>query len=723
MENNFSKSIKEAFEKNIIEMEDISKRLEKNISKVDIFELLSHISFLINFMPEDSESTTTELREIPLLPFLTGLCLKVKESSSNQPKINEIHEIIEDLKKYISFSSIKIMFNISKDFEINDEQYISAISSNIKLLNQVNPSAYIFQVKDYLENVTMNLNDFFDQYLGFNVNDSIIFGEKIIKRYEEKFNKKKDEVGIYREKAILEIKSDKMKETLEKRNMSTDQAIDSYTAFLLYSNLKDLFVFSLDRFCKEENLLDEQILKFKKYLDSFSSNLGEQSADFITPFDDNIFLNKPIIKYQDNYLAPSPEYLINNLAKIFENRLSNEKISNSKIWIKYEKIKSKYLEDKTYNCFKNIFNEKYIFRNLYYTYNNEECELDTLIIYDNNLLIIEQKAGNLTDPAQRGAIKRLKTDLKKLVEDAFKQGTRVKNYLKTSSKKIFNLKKDKNILEIKENINNFNFFIINITLVPLFNLVANISEIKKIGLFENNEFPWSTNINELELIMKYINHPAIFIHYLEKRFSILNNNFFHSMDELTLFSYYLEYGNFHKPLLKDNTHPDFLYLDDTWLEKFDKYYLQGKGEIKLNIEPNIIKIINDLEIKNVFGYTMVINTILDFSHETRKTMIDKINEVIELTNKDQKDHDFSFLVKGLDVGFSFLCQYERKGLYERLYSYCNLKKYQTKTKKWIGFGKYTKETKFFIDEFIQVNFEWEYDSELEKLVKQFLPNS
>jgi len=140
-----------------------------------------------------------------------------------------------------------------------------------------------------------------------------------------------------------------------------------------------------------------------------SCKFGETNKDFNSPLDENAIITKPIINNIDGnkYFSPIPQDLVYNLPLIFESFLEEERQRQTKIWQNYQNIKSKYTEDKIYEYFSRLFPKQSIFKNLRYYYQEQKFEVDVLILYDNKIFIIESKAGAFTEPAKRGAIKRL----------------------------------------------------------------------------------------------------------------------------------------------------------------------------------------------------------------------------------------------------------------------------------------------------------------------------
>ena len=66
-----------------------------------------------------------------------------------------------------------------------------------------------------------------------------------------------------------------------------------------------------------------------------------------------------------------------------------------------------------------------------------------------------------------------------------------------------------------------------------------------------------------------------------------------------------------------------------------------------------------------------------------------------------------------------MSQWGSDGLRERLVSYCTLKKYKTKTKRWIGIGKDVLDDSWFVNEFVYIDFPWESDPRMDELLKKY----
>jgi len=499
-------------------------------------------------------------------------------------------------------------------------------------------------------------------------------------------------------------------------SLSEEELLTAYTAYLLFTDIKELFIFKPDSLCKEEGISESA--EFTNYAKALSCEFGS-NQDYNGPLDNNIISIRPFIKIDDDaYLVPISQDLLHNLPLILESLLEPEKVAQSAIWQRYQSSRAKYVENRVCDFLSRLFPKSSIFRNARYIYQGNECEADIIVLYDNKVFLIEVKAGSFKEQAQRGGVESLKKDLGKLIEEAYQQGRRTAAYLKSSDTSAFTDSQGKPLLEVSHK--GKTLYIISVTLEPLMSLAIGLKNLYSLGLFIDNEYPWSVQINELDLVTRHLPSPTIFIHYLESRLRAIDENVFHAFDELTFLGWYLKRGNFFVPHDKNGGKPDVLELASDWTTSFDEHYLFGKEKPELAIEEDLLKILSVLEYLNPVGYSDMASALLDFDHEARKLILGKINELIELSKREHKPHDFSVLYKDvLDTGFTFMTLVGRPGLRERLGSYCTMKKYQMRTKKWIGIGRDILDDKWYVNEFAYLNYPWKHDPDMDKLLRAY----
>ncbi len=715
----FRKKLREAHDFALQEKEKAKRQIEHIIVDLDPIELLSHIAFISQYIPEGNPEINQNIREYPSLQFLSGLYLKFREPGTRHPENKEIEMLLETVESYFTFFMQDLILQSFKKDTVSDTDGLILQARLQRIVRQVNATIYPFQLDILIRDLFSHFDDYFLRTVGFRASKALEFGRKIINRYERLINKRYEESRLAyinaKEELRDPVKGPAIKELMGK-NISEQDYLNSYSAFLLFSNTKDLFVFNPDEACREEGISD--IAEFKSYLTTLSCRFGDNQT-FDNFLDNNVISTRPFIWADEGrYFAPISQDLLYNLPRFLELILEPEKASQSSTWQKYQSKRARFVEDRIYEYFSRLFPKDRIYRNVKYVFQGKECEADIIILYDNKTFLIESKSGSFTEQAQRGGIDSLKKDLKKLVEEAHQQGKRTIDYIKSGEVAVFTDMSGNKALELNRNSNKI--FIVSVTLEPLMSFSASLKNLGSLGLFVDNEYPWSVHLNELDIVTKHLPSPTIFIHYLENRLQAIDENIFHAFDELSFLGWYLKQGNFIVPRTKDDKKPNIVTLASDWVAAFDDHYLFGKASPQLIIEEDLLKVVRILEYINPIGYSDISSALLDFDHDARKLIFGKINELIELSKNDHKPHDFSVLYKEvLDTGLTFMTILERHRLRERLGSYCTIKKYQMKARRWIGIGRDVSDERWYVNEFAFLDNPWEHNSKMDKLLRVF----
>ena len=669
------------------ECNEIKTKLEEKINSINKLEILSRISLLTQTRTKEtsySEYCGT-LSDTACMPFIIGLSLKNETVSDIEPSFQDIEDILNLLESYFNKYGLSLQ-PISKESDNCEDIIYSARLHS--LIGQINPEKYPFQILELLRESFGHFDDYFKKHYGFTIGDAIRFGQLIEEHYVENLN-------------------------FRKKNVQNAELPDEEKNLAFYTKIRDVIEINPKKICDDHHIDDTEA--FEKYLSTLSCHFGEGDKKYDSPLDNNLIFNKPLIHNKGKYYSFTPLDLIQKLPSIFEELLYKEKIANSKIWQKYKEIKSKFTENKVHNCLSKIFPEKDIFKNLFYEHKGATCEVDQIIQYCNNVIIIESKSGIFSLSAKRGGLERIKTDLKRLVCDAHSQALRVKDYIQSKKNPVFQDSNKKIVLEIdfKENTN---FILINVTLEPLYSFSSNLKRLENLGLFSKYDYPWSVNLFELEIISKFLSSPAIFIHYIERRLEAQEQNIISTFDELSFLGLYLDKGNFDFST-KDGKKIDMITLDTEFLSDFDDHYLLGKDAPQLKIEKEIKTIITELENLRPNNFTKMTNALLDLNHESRTNFITYLKKVISDTQIDGRRHDFSFIVEPKKIGITVFSQVGRENLLNHLAAFCELKKYQIKSDSWIGFGIDILDSNYFVNEYVFDDEKWRKDPNKERLLK------
>ncbi|MHA1988851.1 MAG: SEC-C metal-binding domain-containing protein [Promethearchaeota archaeon] len=467
-----------------------------------------------------------------------------------------------------------------------------------------------------------------------------------------------------------------------------------------------------------ENLLS---LLASQFGDNSEFILFEKSPCW--PTNDSIILQKPLVKNNDRYFCFSPTLLFRNISVILENLIKTN--AYTYFITQYQSKRASYLEKMALDYFKVLLPNTKIYSKLYYLVvengNEKRVETDGLILYDNNIFIIEAKAGSFSRSARRGSVEKIKENLKELMGTAYNQAIRTKKYIASNANPSFEYEDGTMALTINNKDNYQYIFIINVTLENLSGLSTQLHSIRKLGLIEGKEWPWSVFINDLKIISELCESPSIFIHYLKSRIGVNEVPKFHSPDELDYFMHYLMNG------LHGELDPEFNRADKVYIVGFtaqlERYYDFKAGRVKsgskpkINI-PNIIKkIIFDLDNVRDYGFTTVTSILLEISNEGMKRIGDGLWESEKLHHNDNKGHKITVPL-GDSKYLLVIAVFGKndKDYIEHLIDYCQFKMYHTKRKNCILLKKIIVNSNEYKWEFKIFEKEWSFDPVMENRI-------
>ena len=268
----------------------------------------------------------------------------------------------------------------------------------------------------------------------------------------------------------------------------------------------------------------------------------------------------------------------------------------------YQKNKANWLEDRSYKHLCNIFPKEDIYQSLCYPdpdKKNGNAELDLAVKWGPFLLIVEAKAKQFRFEGRVGDKSRLRTDIKKNVEDAFKQALRAKRYIRENERCQFKEKKTDRELSFKSD-DIKRIFLISVTFNHLGNIATRLDELEEFNLFINNDYPFSISESDLELITRAEITPDIFLHYIQRRIHLLKDHRKWIGDELDLFSAYLDCRLLFNNMLSKNDQTFGSLCLTGYSTQFDELMAYERGEypnkpqLLLNLPENVNKLFNAL---------------------------------------------------------------------------------------------------------------------------------
>jgi len=456
-----------------------------------------------------------------------------------------------------------------------------------------------------------------------------------------------------------------------------------------------------------------------------SSSFGDNSP-FATlkqypywPINDTIIYYRPLIENNGKYYCFSPQVLFRNTVNILEGWIQDK--DNSYYQSTYQKKRAEYLENKALEYLKKILPGAKVFENLFYSITEngvkKRPETDGLILYDENLFIIEAKAGKYSTSAKRGSLERMKQEVTKLIDSAYKQALRTKRYINDTPEPVFEYKDGSIAVILKDKEKYKNIYLFNITLQNLAHLSTRLNSLRSLNLVEGKEWPWSVFINDLRVISELIEFPSEFLHFLQRRIKVNDYPQFYTTDELDFLMVYFREGlYFEDGILKTLDR----YIPSAYTENLDRYYDYVDGRVssgkkpRLRISEEYKNLITELESTGKDRFTKVTTTLLNCDRKVQKAILDNLNKVLNISKRDNHDGNFTMFFNEPKMGLMFLVSKNRKPeSWDRLDRHCRLKMYRTKFEEWILITVYVdKKSERFLD-FRIYNKKWEYDSAME----------
>lgn len=330
--------------------------------------------------------------------------------------------------------------------------------------------------------------------------------------------------------------------------------------------LQELFIIKKqdieDAFGKENAMLFEELFVLERVNRQF---------EYYT--DNNPVLEKPLCKVDDDkYFLIQKRFLLDAIYNLCYTKLEELDRENK---VSFYRIRGEVIEKEVLNIFNQIFNDKAkYYTSVCETPNNNEHDL--LIIYKDNILIIEIKSSKTKEPHRNpdSGFGRIKEHFnsKKGIGGGFVQANNLKKYiLENEEVTLYNNK----VEPFKISRNDYsNIFCIVITAEQFFSLNVNTSMF--IEKEDRDEYPWTCDLYNLEVLVEgfqYCNKTTDdFIEYIKQR--ICYHKKFMTDDELEIAEYFLTIGDFNDEKIRKSKFIGFL---PTTSSLFDKIYMEKKN--------------------------------------------------------------------------------------------------------------------------------------------------
>lgn len=623
--------------------------------------------------------------------------LTVRHGSENQSARKDFSDA-DFFKTLFDYYANFYLWHIQGPSHGENREIVKTVKEHY-LIQQVSAQIYDFQ----LEIQRKGIHDFFEAdfkaLLGFTAKNSIDIARSIGKMLQQRY--------MARGQEALKI----FESTEEQDEGKREAAAILY----MYKNVKELFKFSVSEVSSFTAINPEVI---KRYMECMTVPMPFKGDEYKSPLGEDISLVKPGIKLMDGrYFLPCLPSLINRQKDIFEELLKEEKLKQSRLWIRYKDKRHSFALDVAYQALLKLFKPHQVFKNLYFKNGEINGESDILVCYDDKILICEVKAGAWSDQSRSGRIKKIETDLKNLVAEAFSQCLKVGNYINKAAEPVFKDEKGhQEFLKIK--IKPKEIFYICLTLENLMSLAANLNNTNEINLFKSEELPLCVNVQEFEIMTQYLASPSIFFHYLKNRLKAQKDEIFRAYDELSYLSYYMKIGNF-IARDKEGKEVQMAIIDPEWIKGFDDFYNGVGPRPQLHIHPKLLQIIKESEELNYLGHSTILSHLMNFGHQSLNQLFMHMETAERKTLADRKMHSVSIVPPFEKAGVAFFSTWGPLRYEDRMPDFCYLKKYQSKSDYWIGISKNVKDKKWTINEMLLLQEPWTLNQQMEIAVNKF----
>ena len=399
--------------------------------------------------------------------------------------------------------------------------------------------------------------------------------------------------------------------------------------------------------------------------------------------------------------------------------------------VKYQVRKSRWLEESVYNSLGRIFLPQYIYRNLSYSDpdkgDGSTAELDIAITLGPFLVLVEAKAKQFKMESQLGDPVRLRSDIKANVEDAFEQARRAVRYINSTDSPQFKEISSGRVLAIqKERL--YRTHLLTVSQHHLSGMATRLAVFEDLGLFRDQDYPFSICASDLDLISRFCDGPDVFLHYIEKRLELQRGPVYIVGDEIEFFGAYLETRLQAKILWEQNGKP----VDSVWLDgfqlQFDRWMYHKRGQldkppiIKLQVPEEIEKILQELRNRSDDDSARWIAfSILGMTDPSLKELDRRIREVRETKLTPGMFRRYSFHEDDVVISIVASLDLSREMLRESTRFRTQIEKYRRKASRSIGIGIMVRDNSRPFDCAVWIEGPWEHDRELEKALEHEPP--
>ncbi len=642
--NNFIDGLANGYESYVQEINNLINEIKQYISKCNPLELLKYAyhNFFMSILGITSEVQQTKEqvymgREIEYIQSVLvssesyyDFSVPPNDDSKTfyciSEKIQKLYTLVE---RYCIFHTAKIKKEKNIELDLEKEKFL--VEAQLSVF--VRGDRYSVYEIPTIRTLLQPHNDEFIKQYNISVDDFVKGLESIKKSLTH---------GVMDTMGILNLLHEDFKTSMREETGDIREKYNNHIeADEKLSERKEKFI---ENFCGY-GLFDLTKLTNwpKKLLEDLSFSLNENKRFYENdlyggwPLIELPVYERPFINVNDSFYCFDYYNLFDNIYRVIQKLIKRVDLLYAQKW---NKRQMEITESMVGDLFKKVLPGCTLYESNYYPKNKslKDCaENDLIVIYDDNIIIVEVKGGSYTYRSPILDIESHIKSLETLVGVADSQAERTLTYLKSAENvKLYDSKKKE-----KCNISINDFEEVTLMCVTLDNFNEFAAKIEKLNFMSLNKNTIALSIDDFRVYTDYFDSPLTFLHYLKERKLATRNKALNLNDELDHLGMYIKHNIYSDMYSNENYNYVNMY---GYREEIDKYFNSLDNEsIHIdkpvqNIPGEFLEIINFLDKSKLVGRRKLSSFLLNFAEDAKfqlvegiKTMLKRQKEINRMT--------------------------------------------------------------------------------------------
>lgn len=496
------------------ELQAATAQLRELLAAVDPIHVASMVMFQNLFSVWGKYFEPTHQGSEAKVELLTGLlATQPVTTAASLASGNQMQSIFDELDHIVE---VGYLFNISMPADEDPGTATLRFSSATRWMS-LRGDSYAEHGRELAAELYRPHDHWLASNLGFTIDDVLKIGASVTALMRRKVND------------LLGMGANALSEALPTDGSSDERLIAAAEAAAyatLVNGIRAAMVVTADEIAASLPSIPE--IRVRAVLDRLSVPVGGVDPDMYTGlYDEHPLRRRPFLTLGADYLLVIPAALSRDAPELFEDQLLAGKAS-------FSRQRAATLDRLAIAYLSQVLPGASSWTGLFY----EGNELDGLVLFDDVAVVVEGKGNALSVQGQRGDILRLRREIAATVEEAWRQAARARDYILGDGDAVFTDQDGLELIRVPDG-SVKEVVVINPTLHELAGHAPQLGRLRALGLFMEQELPWSVFINDLRVITDTAENAAVFLHYLTWRNRLPLGERVIVGDELDLWSSYL----------------------------------------------------------------------------------------------------------------------------------------------------------------------------------------